>query len=221
MGKLGCLAGVLLIIVGFAALFFFTIIPPETRAQDASIVNLQNALFCKPNERYVEVLGGYVTNSSGSSAGRSFSAYCENVEGQRREVTGRSFAIMAGAFAVPFLVGLVLCMVSLVALVNRGKRTAMQSVVPISVFGSQPGESFSKVSVVTVNGQPVDNIPPEAAEVLRQVMGGFQTTASQFASGSNDLAGKLRQLQEARDAGLITEEEFSRLRQQIMDKMEN
>jgi|FLYN01.1.fsa_nt_gi hypothetical protein len=217
MSKLGCLLGIVLIVVGFAALFFFSVVPPEVRAGNASIAGLQNALFCNPNEQYVEVLGGYVTNSFGRNAGRSFSAFCEDAEGQQRDVTGRTFAIMGGAFAVPFLLGLLLAVGALVAMVNRGSKRA--GAVPASGF--QPGERFTHASVITVNGQQVDSLPPEAAEVLQQVMSGFQATASQLASQQNDLPGKLRQLQEARDAGLITEDEYNRVRQQILDKMDD
>jgi hypothetical protein len=220
MSKLGCLVGVLLIVVAFTALFFFTVVPPEARAQNPSIASLQNALFCNPNEQYVEVLGGRVTDSFGRNAGRAYSAYCEDLEGQQRAATGRSFAIMAGAFAIPFLVGLALAVGSLIAMVSRGSRRAARSALPVTVFPPQTGEGFSQVSVVTVNGQQVDSLPPEAAEVIRQVFDGFQASASQFAT-SGDLAGKLKQLQEARDANLISEAEFNRLRQQILDKMDD
>ncbi len=219
MKALGCLLSIPLILLGFAALMFFTAVAPDVRAGNESIANLQNALFCDPGERYVEVLGGTVTDSFGRNRGRAFSAFCVNAEDQEREVTGRSFALMAGAFAVPFLVGLLLGVGSLIAITRSASRATIQSAVPM--FSNQPGESFSQVSVMTVDGQQVESLPPEAAEVLKQVMGSFGATASQFASGSNDLAGKLRQLQEARDAGLITEEEFSRMRQQIMDKMDD
>jgi hypothetical protein len=219
MRILGCLFGLILIIASFAALAFFVIVPPEVRAENESVVNFQNALFCNPNERYVEVLGGYVTDSFGRNRGRSFSAFCEDVEGKQRDVSGQSFAIMAGAFAVPFLAGLALCVGVLISAASR--RAKVQGAVPITVYSNQPGESFSHVSVVTVDGQQVNSIPPEAAEVIQQMMSSFGATASQFASASNDLTGKLRQLQEARDAGLITEAEFNRVRQQIMDKMDD
>jgi hypothetical protein len=220
MSKLGCLFGILLIVIGFAALFAFTIIAPEVRAQNESVATLQNALFCNPGEKYVEVLGGRVTDSFGRNAGRAFSAYCEDSEGQQRDATGRSVAIMAGAFAVPFLLGLSLALGSLIAMFRRGSKPAATNAFPTTILATQSGEGFSQVSVVTVTGHQVDSLPPEAAEVIRQVLGGFQASASQFAM-SGDLASRLRQLQEARDANLIYEDEYNRLRQQILDAMED
>jgi hypothetical protein len=103
---------------------------------------------------------------------------------------------------------------------RRGSKPAATNAFPTTILATQSGEGFSQVSVVTVTGHQVDSLPPEAAEVIRQVLGGFQASASQFAM-SGDLASRLRQLQEARDANLIYEDEYNRLRQQILDAMED
>jgi hypothetical protein len=232
--------------ISFVALFFFTAAPASVNNNEP-VTAFKNSLFCNPGEVYDEQLG--MTVYSGTrSMGREFTAYCVDDEtGTERDVTGRSFAIMAGSFAVPFVLGLLLSLVGFTAGINRAARRitrgAMQGQFatlndfskswgqtqdnqPVRVYtrGGQSPNS-PQVTVVSTEGRGLDDLPPQAADMVRQMMAGFGATAEQ-ASNFNmptggDLTERLRQLQEARDQGLISEQEFQRIRQQILDSLDN
>jgi hypothetical protein len=99
-----------------------------------------------------------------------------------------------------------------------------QPAVQSYTFDSQPGQT---ATVVTVNGQQVQgdlsSLPPETANLIRQMLGGLNLSTSQMSalSQKTDLKDRLRQLQEARDANLITQEEYDRVRQQILDSLDD
>jgi hypothetical protein len=81
----------------------------------------------------------------------------------------------------------------------------------------------SSSSVVMVNGKPVDpaTLSPAINAQIQQAMAMLGTTMESMptADGQPDLAAQLEQLTEARDKGLISSEEYARLRQAILDKL--
>lgn len=221
MSKLAILVGILLIIGAFVALFAL-VIPVDYLQSNPQIMAAKNSLFCQPGESYVEELSSFITRSGTDPFGREVRMYCEDSEGQQREVTGQAVMTIIAAFGVPFVIGLILTMIGgIAAFAGWTRRLASGSLsgVPVTVYSNQPGQPVQ----YTATSTDLNNLdlPPEAAKVIKQVMGSFQASANSFQpGGSNDtLAAKLRQLEEARDAGLISSIEYDRTRQKILDSM--
>ncbi len=214
MGKWMLLLGIVLIIVAIVALVMGLSNSPQTTA-------ISQALVCETGEKYAEELGMNVYDGS-RSLGREFSAYCEG-DGSRREVTPQAFLVKAGMFAVPFVLGLLLFLAGIFTMVWRGTRSAMRQVISATATGNPVvvTRSGQPVSRVIVNGKAVDAMPPE----INQMLKGFFDESLQPQSGSpqtpNNLTDRLRQLQEAYDARLISKDEYDRVRQQILDSMDD
>jgi hypothetical protein len=221
MSKLAIFLGIILMIGAFALLFVL-VIPVEGLQSNPTIIAAKNSLFCEPGERYVEDIGALISGSGTRAFGRELTIYCEDSEGQQRDVTTQAVTTIIGAFGLPFGLGLTLTLVGgIVAFAGWTRRLAggAMSNVPVTVYSNTPGQGVKyTTTTIRMNDQ---EIPAEAAEVIKQVMAGFQASAESFqADGSNDtLVAKLRQLEEARDAGLISAIEYDRMRQQILDSM--
>lgn len=219
MGKVGLVIGILLILLSVGALI-------AELSNVPAINNIHASLLCNTGETYVEELGAFVSDAMGRNAGRVFSAYCVGTEGNRREITPQAFGVKAGVFAVPFVLGLLLTLGGIIGILSRMTRGIAASVMSSSGFGQpivttqtyRPGDPFQSSTVVTINGQQVTpgELPPEAANLIQQVFDKMQMPMTPITSGS-DLTAKLRQLQEARDANLISQDEYERVRQQILD----
>ncbi|MBZ0299064.1 MAG: gas vesicle protein GvpG [Anaerolineae bacterium] len=221
MSKLVLFLGILLMIGAIGILLFFVLLPEDMQSNQ-SVAAIHDALFCSPGEHYRQDIGGLVYGSDTQPLGRELTIYCENNEGQPRDVTGRSIAIMMGAFAVPFVLGLFMTIGSSIAMTARWSRRLMASAgsPPVTVYTNVPGKGVQHRTTVTQLSDA--QVPAEAAEMIQQIMAGFQASAAQMqADEPNDLVSKLRQLEEARSANLISASEYDRLRQQILDRMDD
>lgn len=106
----------------------------------------------------------------------------------RRDVTGQWFLVGMLGFMAPFLIGLF----AFIFGVNRGVRRV----------------TINRDSDVLGGGSTLD---------LSSFMSPSQPVPSS-SGGIKSLTDKLKQIQDARDAGLITSEEYDRLRQEILDE---
>lgn len=124
------------------------------------------------------------------SEGTSYSMdlYCIGEQG-RRDVTGQWFLVGILGFMAPFLIGLF----AFIFGVNRGVRRTV---------------TINRDTDVLGGGSTVD---------LSSFMSPSQPAPSS-SRGGKSLTDKLKQIQDARDAGLITSEEYDRLRQEILDE---
>jgi hypothetical protein len=210
------LLGILLMVIGFAALFGIIVIPVLPPTEDnATVNNYLTPLLCQPGEKLIREQ--YQTYDS-DGTGYSMTPYCVNSERQREDVTGRWVLFGAGGFIVPFLLGLLLTIVS----AARRQQNALFQAVPNSysstdfaIFNSGNGAKNIDFQdgTLKVNGFEIkmDGLTKEKIESLKSQM--------QVGVGGGDLTTKLRQLQEAKDNGLITYDEYDRLRQKILDDM--
>jgi hypothetical protein len=236
MARILIVLGTLLDIIAIGMLIAFTNNSAPTTA-------LSQSLVCNTGETYQEELGRMVAASStGSSRGREFFAYCVGREGERRDVTSQAFIVKAGAFVVPFVGGLLFTLIGITALVQGRSRRMTQQVIEGFGLGAdalapQPSSGRTPLVVtktfqtgdqgatVFINGQQASaaDIPPEVSGILKQFFGDFQASAAQMQSmaGRGDLVSRLKQLQEARDANLISQEEYDRTRRQILDSMDD
>jgi hypothetical protein len=200
------------------------------------VTPIQAAIVCSSDEQFGQVEGGRSCDSFGRNCGTAFAYVCTNAAGTDREVTVPVFGVSAAAFIIPFIAGLFILIFGLYSRRPRvtatdwlGQPTQIQSsvyeeVAPGKVSLRQVGPTrVSSSSVVMVNGKPVDpaTLSPAINAQIQQAMAMLGTTMESMptADGQPDLAAQLEQLTEARDKGLISSEEYARLRQAILDKL--
>lgn len=186
---------------------------------------------CNDDEE-LETIQGASTYSPTTGWGRPTTFYCVDADGNRRDVT-MNFAndMIAGVgdmFGSIFSGSLMWTGVMLggIALLTVGGIMAFRSGMKVKPGGTDMfgGIRLSAVPPTSPSGTPqqqsggvyTTNDPQTATRWLQQM--GIQTDAAGVANAS-DLATKLKKLEEARDAGLITAEEYERVRKQILDSM--
>lgn len=232
--------GIGLMAVSFVLLFMFIQAGDNKLASD-----ILTALTCNKGEHFTQELGNTIFDSSSNTRGREFRFYCKT-ETTQRDVTAQGILIGIAGFVVPFLLGLGLLLAGIFATVRSSIRrqtagfstpTFSNSTVQIDPFGQpidaqtfrmdMPGQTRSS-TVVTVNGQPgnLADLSPETAQMVQQMLGGLGTVMkmSNFDQQAQtplqgDLTDKLQQLQEAKDKNLITQEEYDRMRKDILDQL--
>ncbi|MCC6803144.1 MAG: SHOCT domain-containing protein [Anaerolineae bacterium] len=221
--------GCLLMIAAMVLLFALVVIPviPQT-ADNSTIDNYLKAILCQPTDRLIrDQYSYYDYDSDGGGTAFSMNVYCENTAEQREDVTGKWTLISIGAFLAPFLLGLLLF---IVGITRRAMKATQQigNLVTARSFGGSPqvmvtryGSSSSPIEgldinegVLKVGGMeiPLNNSSAQQVET-------FSRPTGQAAPGETTLAARLRQLQEARDAGLISMDEYDRVRKEILDNM--
>lgn len=225
--------GCLLIIAATILLVAIIVVPvlPFTATTD-SIDTLLSRVLCQPRE---QVVREQYTTTDFDGTGFSMNVYCETAGGQQRDVTG-SWAIIGGAaFLVPFLIGLVLFIVGV-----RGRRP-----VPSEVYNmAGVPTSVPAVTVRTYNPQSappsstydLSDIAPTMTIRPSQVQAAQQAQTREVESlqptqpiqsqptqpigtaphDPNSLTARLKQIEDARNSGLITAQEYERLRQEII-----
>lgn len=238
------LLGILLIGASFVLLFMFIGDP----ANSPLAQQIQTAMHCKSGETFIQEIGSYVDNFGTSSDGFEFNFYCEDAEGEQRDVTGEGITTIIIAFTAPFIIGLLLAMWGIFAMVFKGMRKLSQDIVGTAGGGVMPGgqpQMFynnlsgqpvrtSSATYMTVDGKQINpnDIPPEKMQQIQDVFKSFGMTLPPNATGSvttnsynmtgnagADLVTQLRQLEDAKTQNLITQEEYDRLRKEILDKL--
>lgn len=131
----------------------------------------------------------YSERARGGGTSYSMDVYCIDKDGDRRNETGRWALLGGGGFTIPFLIGLFV----LIAGTNRSARNSAPTLM--------------------TTGTPVNFGTPS----------NYGTSAS-FGSSPAPSAGRtlserLKQIDDARNQGLITADEYDRLRKEILDEM--
>ncbi len=199
MSRLLLFFGIALVILGVVGLglgltsvggnFFNTI---------SDAINPTAAELCKAGETLAEE-DGPDEYTVGEGYRHNVRYFCVSPAGERREVTGdfvqgmlgQAFGSMSTLF-VPMIGGCVLTVgifFTIIGAVLSARRRVL-------------------TSPAVVTQRYAFDFPPDQT--------GSPTPR---ASGANDLAAKLRQLEAAHDSGLITDEEYQQKRQQIIDGM--
>jgi hypothetical protein len=211
-GSAGCVLALVLNVVAFAALFGLAVLPVMFE-NNSTLMNLQETLYCRDGETFVQ---DFHTQSDLRGTVRGGQIYCvDDASGQQHNVTGKAFLYAGVGFAVPFIVGLVLGMGGITALTGSGVRAVVRRASAQTAAGGAP-------MIVRVNQREMalDDLPPDTADLIQQALGAAQhVVANRGAANAAPLADRLRQLQDARSANLISSEEYERLRREILDNM--
>lgn len=211
MGRGLVALGVLILLVGVAGSIFSFVTPflnptnpmfnPAADAVESALEGPKAEELCEPGET-VETEEGQSERGPTGDWRHPIRVFCVDDEGNRREVTGEFAQDLIGqAFqGIPaFLggIGLTMCFTSLIGV----------GIVMI-IIGAVIGRRKSGASVVTVGGVP-------GAQVYTTDRSSF-TRAPHSSVSATD---KLRELESAKAQGLISDEEYDRLRKQILDQM--
>jgi hypothetical protein len=183
--------------------------------------------LCKENEELVQWTGNYIPRSSSSSTGGYETAfYCEDSEGEQRDVTLETVGIMMGGFVIPFISALILFFVAAAVMTTNRMKSATKNVFDLA--GGSPTwntltQQQGQMTVIDLRdgSYQAGEIPPEKLAQVQQIMNSFGLPNFFEAAGGNTLTERLQQLEDARREGLITTEEHQRLRQEILDNLDN
>jgi hypothetical protein len=221
-GKLLALVGIAMIgfgIFGIArASQSFMGINLGNTMQLATDAKAREAQLCKPGEKLEEAKGAS-QYTPGQGYGSPVTMYCVNNDGVKRDVTeefGNSMVSQVGGIfdnMLPNLMGGVIYVVlipvgvilTIIGLIIGRKRT------PMVAFGT-PGSGGIVYTTSAFNSQGSGGTID-----LNQVI--QQARDMKAASGGTDLSTRLKQLEDARNAGLISQTEYDRTRQQILDTL--
>lgn len=202
MSRLALVVGVLLVLVGGAGIVIGVIgIPTQFASVINQAVTPTAEELCNPGETLDEVTGQEEYTAL-EGWRHSVQYYCVNDAGVRRDVTGNFVQGMlgeafggVGSLLIP-IISSFLCVPGLILLVlglifSRRRVANSNVVVRTYSYGSPTGSRFQF---------PDDPTTP------------LQTT-------SDDPSARLMKLDAVRKAGLITEDEYTRIRQEILDSM--
>jgi hypothetical protein len=235
MGKFLIIIGVIMMVGGFAGTMIGTF---SGIAQIPDLVNLTEdaARYCNEGETLATSEGASVY-TPGQGYGRNVRYFCEDAQGNQREVTGEFVEGLFGQtdnifnsvfggistgfpFILVIMLGTLFLIVGVMIAVMRRMNTRPQMINPYGMSNYYPPSTG-----VPMGGQPMMNTPSQTQQpyVQQPYTSPSQPPAAPppAANAPQDLATKLRQLEEARNAGLISMAEYQATRQRILDEMKN
>jgi hypothetical protein len=133
-----------------------------------------------------------------------------------------AIGIMGASFAIPFIVSLILFFIAVGTMISSGVKSFTQNAFQMSggtnkwtAYTSQLPQS----SVIDLRDGSYQGgqVPAEKIAQAQQIMDSMGLPNFFQAAGGNTLAERLKQLDDARNQGLINETEYQRLRQSILD----
>jgi len=208
MAKWVLVFGIILIIISVPILMI-GILDPE----NSPFTEIIGSIACKPPEKIVTETTNW--SQPNGEFGQSTDYFCEIEPGQRRNVMDTAFMVLAGSFAVPLVGGILLTILGANAVARRATRRFTSNM--DDYLNTLPPLQTSSSTVVNVRDHKGE-IPPETQEMLKDVLGRFATA---FPNVEKSLSDRLEQLNEAYNNDLISKEEYDRIRQAILDSMDD
>ncbi len=190
MGRLG----VLLIFLSVVVMIGGLVVPMFPEMDSLGTVSLLETLLCGSGEKLEREQFNY--SVAPGESGVSTTLYCVGYE-QREEVTGTWIVLVIAGFMIPFFIGL---MMTIGGTARRSGRLVTQA------SGGLVDIQMGTIPKVKVSGMDLSDFINTAMTGTRVEDGG-------------SLKDRLKELKEAHDAGLISEEEYTRLRQEILDAL--
>ena len=210
MSKFILLLGIVLIIISVPILFI-GILDPE----NSPFTEIIGSIACKPPEKIVTETTNW--SQPNGESGSSTEYFCEIEPGQRRDVMETAFLVLGGSFAVPLVAGILMTIIGANGVARQATKQMTSNI--NDYFSTYPPQQTSSSTVINLRDKKGE-IPPEAQEILNDVLGGF-TTAFTQAGSKGTLSDRLEQLNEAYNNDLISKEEYERIRQAILDSMDD
>lgn len=178
-------------------------------ADNESLKSFYGSFLCG-NDETMTVLRQNWSMANGEH-GQSIVYLCENEAGEQRNISDSMIPIMVVGFGGLLLAGILMTTVAASKIKSTKQKNA---------FTYEGGT----VNLIDMNKEDVKikrgDLDPEMQDMLRHVLSNV-TTATVQASGQNDLSDRLQQLKDAYNKNLITKEEYDRVRQAILDSMDD
>lgn len=240
MGRILILLGVAMIIfsiVAFSSSIMGTIGGAVNSAVNTAISTPNADEYCNPDETLEESQGSS-QYTPGQGYASSVQYYCVDDAGNRRDVTGQFAENLLGgmsgifsSFSSPFRMeyvalfggGVLALFIGIFVSVSRGRRRfAAAQTMNFDFSSGTPVPGSPSGTRVQMNGQEYVTTP-EMANQIRRMQNAVHFTnvvaGTPAAQTTGDLKSRLSQLDEALKANLISQEEYDRLRQQLLDQM--
>jgi hypothetical protein len=228
MGKILMLLGVMVVIASIAGMvygFAAGTMGWTDEIQDA-VSGEGAAELCTEGEKLVEQSGSS-RYTPGVGYGRSVLYFCEDAQGNRRDINSEYFGNMfgditgtvfgsIGQFGVgiiaSFGIGLGIILIVIGSIMNRFRRRADGINPYLGGTGFNVTTGLPQVSVqrMDLNSDFAPFIPGQSAPV---------GSANAGAANNANLTDRLRQLEQARRENLISQAEYDRMRKEILDQM--
>lgn len=212
MSKLLLILGIILIIASVPILLIGIL-----SIEDSPIRNILESTACNPPEKLMVETVSYSINSGGH--GQTSHFFCEIEPGQRRNVTDTAVLVIGGSFLIPFGLGVLFTMVGARSLARR-RATQFQTDMASYLGAFQQRSGVEEQETVIDLRSNQSTISPQAQQILNSVLGGVASAVTQ-GLGDNSLSARLTQLEEAYENDLITKEEYDKVRQAILDSMDD
>ncbi|MEO0565900.1 MAG: hypothetical protein AAF125_27570, partial [Chloroflexota bacterium] len=136
--------------------------------------------------------------------------FCETPSGQRRAMTDPVFIWTGVGFTVLLFLGIIFTIMG----TARAQQNMVTQVVTSHVL-TREGTGHEIAQAYHLIGE----LPPEAQAVLERVV--TATMTAEAVSRTPSLSERLTQLEEARVSGLISQSEYDRVREAILDRMDD
>lgn len=209
--------GIVLMVVSVVVMIFML----QDPVGQPALADLFKDLHCGPGEtvrQTVSTGGGSLVTVNG----RGVFYACVNDAGTARDITDKVALTVGLSFAIPFTVSLLLFLSGIFGMVRGAARRAARAAAGVDAIGQplvfQTGGPGRTATVVTIQGGDIGqaDLPQDAAHVVQQMldsMGSFTPVRG------GDLTDRLEEIKEALDKGLISQEEYDRLRRRILDDL--
>ncbi len=209
--------GIALMVLAFIFLFGFIVFPVIPQLADAPVFDrFLGAILCPPDQTLVR---DQYSQIFGSEQQFSMNVACQDSNEKLTDVTGKWEQIGLVGYVVPFLIGLLLTITSAGGL---AKRKLMSIVTPYT--GGDLSEIMSQVKASARSddsvGVALNQLTSQlASELTPEKIAALQQRVRVIQNSKPDFTDKLKQIQEAHTSGLISDEEYERLRQKILDDL--
>ncbi|MAU12729.1 MAG: hypothetical protein CL607_23100 [Anaerolineaceae bacterium] len=144
-------------------------------------------------------------------SGQNIIYLCEDQAGEQRNISDSMIPIMIVGFGGLLTVGI---------LMTIGAASKASSTKSKNTFAYDSGT----VNLIDMNNKDVKikrgDLDPQTQDLLKQVLSSV-TAATVHQTGPDDLSDRLQQLKDAYNKNLITKEEYDRVRQAILDSMDD
>ena len=206
MGKLFVFLGIILILVAVGLMIAVFSVEDIPFVQDTLV-----DLYCEPGETSIT----HASRLSFSGTQNSSSVwFCDDGEGNEREITGQIGLTAVGVFIIPFLTGLFMIMGGAWSIQRNFTRKIMSSA---GIDNDMQIYSMTGAKNIDLSNA---NLSPEQQAQAEKMLQSL-SNASSVPASSSTLADRLKQLEEARNQGLISSAEYERSRQAILDGVDD
>lgn len=232
---------ILLLLIAFAALGFT--LAPVVSPNDASLLNLMEPLLCDSGDNIIQEVSPTArrVDSTSNTFYVDMSLVCKRADGTTYDVTDKAFGIGMMTFLIFLVFGVLFLIIGIIRAASGGGKPQPASVgwtppyysptptptpsggaYPQVTVTPQPGYGssypttvgYSAPTMSTGEAPPSDKFNFDTAQTMQNIP--KPSTATTSTQGGGELTTRLKQLREAYDAGLISNEEYERTKSDLL-----